>query len=113
MIDVRVAQSIEEVAAVAAAFRVSWDEAPADSMPTGMLRAMSAHTCLLLGAWEDSVCVGGMLGWWALNEAGKPSMRLVKLGVVASHRGQGVATMLRERAGALVGTLLDTTDSQP
>ncbi|HVL91090.1 MAG TPA: GNAT family N-acetyltransferase [Actinomycetota bacterium] len=98
-IQVRPLSSLDEIAAADAVFDQVWHAPDRERLPRELLRAMTAHTNLLIGAFDGDTCVGVVTGWWGRDDDAAVWLWSARLGVLESHRRAGVATTLkREQA---------------
>ncbi|MHB8512000.1 MAG: hypothetical protein ACYDCC_07430 [Actinomycetota bacterium] len=92
--EIRAANSLEEIAALNAIFAEVWKAPERSCLPNGLLRALTAHSNPLLGAF-DPTAIGGVLGWWGLDPDGSRFLFSQKLCVLDSQRRRGTAVALK------------------
>jgi len=98
-VTVRSVASRDEIEAADQVFDAVWRAPERERLSRELLRAMTAHTNLLLGAFDGDACIGVVTGWWGRDDDGSVWLWSARLGVAESHRRGGVATMLkREQA---------------
>lgn len=97
--EIRLLSSLDEIAAADRVFDAVWEAPERERLSRELLRAMTAHTNLLLGAFEGNKCVGVLTGWWGRDDDARMWLWSARLGVLESHRRRGIATALkREQA---------------
>lgn len=101
-VEIRRLSSLEEIAAAAGVFDAVWEAPARERVPRELLRALTAHTCPLLGAFDGETCVGVVLGEWARDDDGAVWLWSSRLGVPASHRRRGIAEALKRRQAEIV-----------
>ncbi|GAC1412897.1 MAG: hypothetical protein NVSMB57_08380 [Actinomycetota bacterium] len=93
--EIRAVDSLEEIDAVLRVMHEVWRAPAKERLPRELLRALTAHSNVLLGAFEADECVGCVLGWWGRGGDGTAYLFSQRLGVLPSHRRAGVAASLK------------------
>jgi predicted GNAT superfamily acetyltransferase len=98
-VEVRELSTLEDIAAAKEVIRSIWGTRAREELPTGLLRAMTGHTNMLLGGFVDGELAGIAFGFWGRDDDGTIWLSSSMLGVAAPHRDSGLGEMLeRERA---------------
>ena len=93
--EIRAVDSLVEIDAVIRVMDEVWRTPARERLPRELLRALTAHSNVLLGAFEADECVGCVLGWWGRDADGAAYLFSQRLGVLPSHRRTGCAASLK------------------
>lgn len=98
--DLRLLTSLEEIAEAQDVVRVVWGAPERETVPTEVLRAMTAHGNPLLGGYAGGRLGGICFGFWGRDPDGAVWLYSSRLGVLPEHRSSGLAEALKRAQAA-------------